>query len=274
MAVEPCAPDIFHKSISPMTKNKKSGQCCWPTPCTTAKFAIDESNRSGYSVWPMNTYNDTLQWNHRYTTAEEFANSLTHGLGVGLSIAALVILVTYSAVAGDAWRVVSFSIYGSCLILLYLASTFYHAVRTQKLKSIFRICDHTAIFLLIAGSYTPISLVTLRGAWGWTLFGLIWGFALMGIILEVFFIDRMKWLTVTTYLGMGWLVTIAIKPLIEALDTAALIWLAAGGLLYSGGVVFYLWKKLPYNHAIWHMFVLSGSICHFFAFYLYVLPSN
>jgi hemolysin III len=212
-----------------------------------------------------------LQTDRRYKAAEELASSLTHGIGAGLSVVALILLVTYSAIAGDAWRVVAFGIYGASLVLLYLSSMFYHAFSDPRLKRIFRVCDHIAIFLLIAGSYTPIALVSLRGAWGWTLFGLIWGLAVLGILLEVFFMDRFRWLTISVYLGMGWLVVIAGKPVAAALDVGALIWLAAGGLAYTGGVVFYLWKKLPYNHAVWHLFVMGGSACHFFAFWLYVI---
>ncbi len=211
------------------------------------------------------------QASERYTTGEEIANSLTHGIGAGLSVAALVVLVTFSAVAGDPWRVVSFSIYGACLVALYLASTFYHVFHSPRLKRIFRVFDHVAIFLLIAGTYTPVALVSLGGGWGWTLFGLIWGLAVFGILLEVFFMDRVRWLTMTVYLGMGWLVVVAGKPVAEALPLGALIWLGAGGLAYTGGVVFYLWEKLPYNHAIWHLFVLGGSACHFFGFLFYVL---
>jgi len=212
-----------------------------------------------------------LQTSRRYTSGEEFASSLTHGIGAGLSIVALAVLVIYSSLTGDAWRVVSFSIYGSCLVSLYLASTLYHAVRAPRLKRIFRVCDHVAIFLLIACSYTPITLVSLRGGWGWTLFGLIWGLAVFGILLEIFCMDRIRWLTISIYLGMGWLVVIAGKPVVEALDGGMLFWLGAGGLAYTGGVAFYLWKKLPYNHAIWHLFVMGGSACHFFGFWMYVL---
>jgi hemolysin III len=213
----------------------------------------------------------SLKASRLYTTGEEIASSVTHGIGAGLSVAALVVLVVGSAMGGDPWRVVSFSIFGACLVLLYLSSMLYHAFRAPRLKRIFRVFDHVAIFLLIAGSYTPITLVGLGGGWGWTLFGLIWGLAVFGILLEVFFMDRFKWLTVGVYLGMGWLVVIAIKPLVEALPVGALVWLAAGGLSYTGGVAFYLWEKLPYNHAIWHLFVMGGSACHFFGFLLYVL---
>ncbi len=208
----------------------------------------------------------------RYAPAEELANSLTHAIGALLGLVGLAVLVTSAGLQGDATRVVSFSIYGACLVLLYLASTLYHAVRSARLKRTFRVVDHAAIFLLIAGSYTPVTLVTLQGAWGWTLFGLIWGFALGGTVLEVFFMDRFRWLTIGAYVGMGWLVVIAAKPLVEAMPAGGLVWLAAGGVCYTGGVAFYVWKRLPFNHAIWHLFVLAGSVCHFLSFYFYVLP--
>lgn len=208
----------------------------------------------------------------RYAPSEELANCLTHAFGAILGAVGLAVLVTLAALQGDAVRVVSFSIYGTCLVLLYLASTLYHAARSARLKRIFRVLDHAAIFLLIAGSYTPVTLVTLQGGWGWTLFGLIWGFALGGIVLEVFFMDRYRWLTIGAYVGMGWLVVIAAGPLIESMPTGGLLWLAGGGLFYTGGVVFYVWKRLPFNHAIWHLFVLAGSVCHFLSFLLYVLP--
>ena len=209
---------------------------------------------------------------NRYTLTEEIANSVTHGIGAGLSIAALSILVTFAGLFGDAWRVVSFSIYGATLILLYLASTFYHSFQSPRLKGIFRVLDHSAIFLLIAGTYTPFTLVNLRGAWGWTLFGLIWGLAIFGILLEVFFMDRFKALTMVTYVGMGWLVVIAFKPLLSAFPVGGMVWLGVGGLTYTLGVIFYLWERMPFNHAVWHLFVLGGSVCHFFCMLFYVLP--
>ena len=210
----------------------------------------------------------------RYSRNEEIANSLTHGVGVGLSVAALALLVSYSVIAGDAWRIVSFGIYGTSLIALYLASTIYHAVSDPTRKRFYRILDHSAICFLIAGTYTPISLITLRGAWGWTLFGLIWGFAAAGIILSVFFVGRYQKLTVAIYIAMGWLAIIAIKPMLAAMPTGGMIWLGAGGGFYTGGVVFYVWKKLPFNHAIWHLFVLGGSACHFFCLWYHVLPQR
>lgn len=207
-----------------------------------------------------------------YTLNEEIANSLTHGIGTALSIAGLTVLVTLAGVFGDVWRVVSFSVYGASLVLLYLFSTLYHAFQNEKAKRIFRLFDHAAIYLLIAGSYTPFSLVTLRGPWGWTIFGLIWGCAIAGIVTMVFFMNAPKWVIASFYIIMGWLVVIAIKPLVAAMPTPGLWLIAAGGLAYTGGVAFYVWEKLPYNHAIWHMFVLGGSITHYFAMVLYVLP--
>ncbi len=207
-----------------------------------------------------------------YTAAEDLANSVTHGVGAALSVAALAILVTQSVLHGDTWRVVSFSIYGSSLVLLYLSSTLYHSFRSPRLKFFFKGLDHAAIFLLIAGSYTPFTLITLRGPWGWTIFGLIWGFALAGVIFESLFLGRFKRLVVVFYLGMGWMAVVAIKPLVEALPWGGIAWIAAGGLFYTFGVIFYVWRKLPYNHAIWHLFVLGGSVCHFFAMLYHVLP--
>jgi len=217
---------------------------------------------------------DAVVANNRYCFREEMANSITHGIGVGLSVAALSVLVTLAGRFGDAWHVVSFSIYGTTLVLLYLASTMYHSFRSPHMKRLFRVMDHAAIFLLIAGTYTPFTLVTLRGAWGWTLFGLVWTLALSGILLKVFFMNRFAILSVVLYIGMGWIVVVALKPLITALPTGGMIWLGAGGLAYTLGVAFYLWKALPFNHAIWHLFVLGGSVCQFLSILFYVLPMH
>ncbi|MBW2735961.1 MAG: hemolysin III family protein [Deltaproteobacteria bacterium] len=197
-----------------------------------------------------------------------------HGLGVLLGIAALAILVTFAALAGDAMRVVAFAIYGSSLVLLYLASTCYHAFSAPRVKRFFRILDHAAIYLLIAGTYTPVALVTLKGGWGWTLFGLVWGLAVLGIGATVFLVGRFKVLSLGIYIAMGWIVVIAGKPLIAAMPTGGLMWLFGGGLAYTGGAFVYASKRLPFNHAIWHLFVLLGSICHFFCILFYVLPRS
>ncbi len=209
-----------------------------------------------------------------YSLGEEIANSISHGIGASLGIAALAILVTIAAKAGDAWRVVSFSVYGTTLVFLFLASTFYHSFPWPRVKMIFKLLDHIAIYLLIAGTYTPFTLVNLRGAWGWSLFGVIWGLAILGVLKTVLIKKRLKVFSLALYISMGWLIVIAAKPLLALLPVGGLIWLGVGGLAYTIGVVFYLWKRLPYNHAIWHVFVLGGSICHFFGVLFYVGPMS
>lgn len=216
----------------------------------------------------------TIPSNKFYSLHEEIANSIIHGIGAGLSIAGLTILVVLGALYGNVWHIVSFSIYGSALILLYLASTLYHSFKKQKIKRVFRILDHAAIFVLIAGTYTPFMLVNLRGPWGWSLLGIIWGLAIMGIIFKLFFTERFERLSLLIYLLMGWLCLIAARQMLVEIPTGGLLWLISGGLLYTLGVLFYRWKNLPYSHAIWHLFVLGGSICHYFSILFYVLPSG
>jgi hemolysin III len=200
-----------------------------------------------------------------YTIGEEIANSITHGIGTALSIAALVLLVVFASMAGKPWQIVSFSIYGTSLIFLYLASTLYHSFQSPKVKKVFKILDHSAIYLLIAGTYTPFLLIAMRGGWGWSLFGVVWGLAVIGIVLKAIFVFRFKVFSIILYLTMGWLILISSGKLFSSVPASSIIWLITGGLLYSSGVIFYIWKKLTFNHAIWHIFVLSGSICHFFA---------
>lgn len=200
-----------------------------------------------------------------YSRGEEIANSLTHGLGLLLSIAGLAVLVTLAALRSDAWAVTACAIFGTSLVLLYASSTLYHSLRAPRLKQAVRVVDHGAIFMLIAGTYTPFMLVNIRGPWGWSLFGVVWALAVAGITLKIFFTGRFRLLSTLIYLFMGWIVLVAFKPLVEALSRPGLIMLFAGGLAYSLGTVFYLWKRLPYHHAVWHLFVLAGSICHFFA---------
>jgi len=204
------------------------------------------------------------------TLGEEIANSIIHGIGVGLSFAALVILVVLASRHSDAWRIVSFSIYGTTLILLYLSSTLYHSFVNSKIKRFFRILDHLTIYLLIAGSYTPITLVSMRGVWGWTLFGLIWGMAIAGIIVTIVFKEKIKPVMVLSYVAMGLLVVIAFKPMLLMLPQKMILWLFIGGACYILGIIFYLWKRLPYHHPIWHLFVLGGSISHFFGILFYL----
>ena len=210
----------------------------------------------------------------RYSVAEEIAHAITHGVGLLLSIAALAILVVFASLRGNAWHIVSSSIYGTTLVLLYTASTFYHALPSPRAKGVFRILDHAAIYLLIAGTYTPFTLVNLRGGWGWALFGVVWGLALFGIVLEAVAKQRVRILSLVLYLGLGWLVAVAVKPLLDSVAGGGLVLLLLGGLAYSGGVVFYSWHRLPYHHAVWHVFVMAGSACHFFAVLFYVIPGT
>lgn len=210
----------------------------------------------------------------RRINQEEFANALTHGLGLVLSLAGLAVLVFFALRSGTAWQIVSCSVYGITLVLLYAASTLYHSLSSSRWKRIFQVIDHSAIYLLIAGTYTPFTLVLLRGGWGWTLFGLVWIFSLAGILLKVFFLGRFPILSTALYLAMGWIVVIAAKPMLQRIPGPGLLWLLAGGLAYTLGVVFFAWRRMPFHHAVWHGFVLAGSVCHYFAVLLYVLPAR
>lgn len=207
-----------------------------------------------------------------YPRSEEIANRLTHGLGALLGVAGLVLLVVASVRHGDAWHVVSTAIFGTTLVLLYTTSTLYHSFAAERTRVLLRKFDHAAIFLLIAGTYTPFVLVTLRGPWGWSLFGVVWGLAVAGVALKFWFAGRFRVVSTLIYVAMGWLVLIAIRPLMAALPAGGLQLLVAGGLCYTGGAVFYLWKSLPYHHAIWHVCVLAGSGCHWAAVYFHVVP--
>lgn len=202
---------------------------------------------------------------------EEIASAITHGIGVALSIWGLVLLVMKAVEEGNAYHVVSFSIFGSALILVYLTSTLFHAIRARRVKKFFNLMDHAAIYFLIAGTYTPIMLGPLRGPWGWSIFGAIWGFAILGIIFKIFFIGRFRTLSAIFYVAMGWAIVVAIGPLLGTMPENGLWLLLAGGISYSGGVVFYLMKNMPYAHSIWHLFVLGGSLCHFLSIYHYVI---
>ncbi len=206
-----------------------------------------------------------------YPPQEEKLNILTHALGFLLSVAGLVLLVVHAARNGTAWHVVSFSIFGTSLILLYAASTIYHLSTTPQRRSRLRVVDHAAIYVLIAGTYTPFVLVTLNGALGWTLFGITWGLAVIGIILKLFFTGRYELLSTLMYVGMGWLIVFAISPLNASLPADGLFWLFLGGIAYTLGAVLYAIHKIPYNHALFHGFVLAGSASHFIAVYGYVL---
>lgn len=206
-----------------------------------------------------------------YSLAEELANSISHGLGAALSIVALTLMVLVSVSSGDGWKLTSAIVYGSSLVLLFLASTLYHAIVNPRAKHVLRLLDHCAIYLLIAGTYTPFLLISLRGAWGWTLFAVIWSLALFGIFFKVYFKHKYPKLSLFTYILMGWLIIVAISEMLAKVPSGAMWLLLAGGLVYTLGAIFYSWERIPYNHAIWHMFVLGGSTCHFLAVYIYVM---
>jgi hemolysin III len=208
----------------------------------------------------------------KYTRNEELANTITHGIGAILSVIGLFLLVNYAAQHGDAYHITSVTIFGATLILLYGMSTLYHWFEHPDLKRIFRILDHSCIYLLIAGSYTPFTLVTMRGPWGWTMLAVIWTLAIAGVIFKLFYTGHFDLISTGLYIGMGWIAVFSLKPLLESTPIGGLILLVVGGVLYTGGTAFYLWEKLPYNHAVWHGFVMGGSFCHFMAVYYYVLP--
>ena len=218
--------------------------------------------------------NNTLSQNYPgslYTLAEEIANAVTHGIGSILAIAGTVVLIVFSAFTHDPWKVVSASLYGSFLILLFLMSTLYHALVPKKAKYVFRIFDHSTIFLLIAGTYTPFTLVTLRGPVGWWLFGIIWGFAVLGVTLNAISLERFKTFSMICYLGMGWAILFALRPLLRALPGPGLLLLVLGGVMYTAGVYFYKKKGTKFMHAIWHLFVLAGAAFHYFCILLCVI---
>ena len=200
---------------------------------------------------------------YNQTVMEEIANSITHGLGFGLSVAGLTILVVLASMEGDPWRITSFAIYGSSLTILYLVSTLYHSLTHSRTKAIFRRLDHSAIYLLIAGTYTPVILISLRTTWVLYLLPIVWTMAIIGIYIKVFYIHRYERLSLAFYIVMGWMAIIAVKPLFNAIPIESFIWIIIGGACYTSGVVFYAWSRLPFNHTIWHGFVLIGSISHF-----------
>jgi len=209
-----------------------------------------------------------------YSLGEEIANSITHGLGAVLAVAGLAVLTGFSVLHGSAELVASCAIFGATLILLYTASTLYHAIPQPRAKRILRLLDHSAIFLLIAGTYTPFMLMSLDSALGTTLCILIWCIAAAGIAAQGKLIAKAKWVNAALYVAMGWVVVVAIKPLADSVPKGGLALLVGGGLAYTLGTVFYVWKKLPYHHAIWHVFVLAGSVLHFFAVLFYVIPES
>lgn len=206
-----------------------------------------------------------------YSFGEELAHAITHGLGILLSIIGLTVLVARASVYGDTRQVVAVSIFGATLVLMYTASTLYHSIPHPRAKRVLRVVDHSLIYFLIAGTYTPFTLVTLQGPWGWSLFGVTWGLAVAGVGFKVLATGRFEKLSLAIYLGMGWCAVAAIKPLLQNLELGGMVLMVAGGITYSGGVAFYVWERLRYHHAIWHLFVLGGSVLHFFAILFYVV---
>ncbi|HOJ68172.1 MAG TPA: hemolysin III family protein [Candidatus Hydrogenedentes bacterium] len=206
-----------------------------------------------------------------YSLPEEIANSLTHGVGAVLSAGFMAVLVYTAWRTGDPWRVAAALIFGLSLLFMYLASTLYHAVPSLSLKHLFRTLDHCAIYVLIAGTYTPFLLVSMRGTLGWTLFCLVWGLAVLGCAWKAFFVGRWDRLSTLLYVGMGWIVLVALKPAVMAIPPGAILLMLFGGLAYTGGVVFYVWDRLPFNHAVWHGFVLTGSALHAASVFAYVI---
>jgi len=207
-----------------------------------------------------------------YTEREELVNRCTHGLGALLSLAGAIALISLAAEQHDTYRFVSACIYAGAMIVFYSISTLYHSVRKPYIRYLFNILDHSSIYLMIAGSYTPFALVTLRGPVGWSLLAMVWGLGLVGAILKVFTVHRLPTLGPLIYLALGWSLLFAWKPLSAALAANGLVLLFAGGAAYTIGVIFYFWDRLPFNHAIWHLFVLTGSACHFYSIFYYVTP--
>lgn len=216
------------------------------------------------------------EWERPATPGEEVANSIVHIIGSHLG-AAMIALLIWAALASHvdvAWKIVSGSIFGATVILLYGVSSAYHAVTYKPAKDVLEVMDHMAIYFLIAGSYTPFALVSLRPdhpALGWTIFGIEWGATVIGVVFKIFTTGRFRYISTAAYIAMGWMALIAIVPLVRALSGLGTMWLALGGVLYTVGTIFYLWKSLPYHHPIWHVFVLAGSICHFFCILWYVM---
>ncbi|MEW4369199.1 PAQR family membrane homeostasis protein TrhA [Paenibacillus kandeliae] len=209
---------------------------------------------------------------HIYTRREEVANAITHGIGAALSVAALVLLIVFASLKGTPWHIVSFTIYGITMLLLYLCSTLVHSFNEGKVKDLFEIFDHSAIYLFIAGTYTPFMLLAVKGVLGWSIFGTVWGMAVLGCAFKAFFAKRFLFMSTIFYVLMGWLIVLAWAPLTAAMATGGIVLLVAGGIMYTLGTVFYVWRGFPFHHAVWHIFVLAGSVLHFFAVLFYLLP--
>ncbi len=203
---------------------------------------------------------------------EELVNAVTHGIGLALSVVGAVLLIVAAGWTRDAWVIVSCCVYAATLMCLYAASTMLHSVSSPRWTRPLEIIDHSCIYFLIAGTYTPVTLVSIRGGSGWTLFGLVWGLSFLGVLAKVLWFEHVRSLSTPLYVAIGLLAVIGFKPLLSALGTPGLLWLAAGGVAYISGIAFYAWRRLPFNHGIWHLFVMAGSLCHYVAIYYYVVP--
>lgn len=208
---------------------------------------------------------------HTYTKQEEIAHATTHGIGVLLSIAGLVLLIVYASLGGNPWQIVSVTIFGVSMLLMYLTSTIVHSLPEGKGKDLFQIFDHSSIYLFIAGTYTPILLVLLRDTTGWILFGVVWGIAISGIVFKIFFVKKFLILSTVFYVAMGWLIVFIWQPLTAIMHENGILLLIIGGLFYTVGTLFYVWRSFPYHHAVWHLFVIAGSAFHFFSVFYYVI---
>ncbi len=208
---------------------------------------------------------------HLFSKKEEIAHAITHGIGALLSICGLVLLIVFASFNGDPSLIISVTTFGVTMLLMYISSTLVHSLPNGKWKNIFLIIDHASIYVFIAGTYTPFLLIVINGKMGWTLFGVIWGIALAGIILKIFFVKKFIILSTLVYILMGWLIVLLWNPLVESIHPNGVFLLVSGGVIYTVGALFYVWKRIPYHHVIWHVFVLGGSICHFFTVFLYVI---
>ncbi|EKN70758.1 hemolysin III family channel protein [Neobacillus bataviensis LMG 21833] len=209
---------------------------------------------------------------HTFSKQEEVANSITHGIGAILSISALVILIVFSSLYGTAWHVVSFTIFGATMFILYMSSTLLHSFPEGKAKDVFEIFDHSSIYFFIAGTYTPFLLIVIKGTLGWSLFGIVWGLAIAGTVFKCFFVKKYLFTSTFLYVVMGWLIVFAWKPLVNNLSPEGMFYLVIGGAFYTLGAIFYVWRGFKYHHAVWHLFVMAGSVAHFFCILFFVLP--
>src|SRR5690625_4708171 len=215
---------------------------------------------------------DFLAKTHDFSKGEEIANAITHGIGAVLSIVGLIVLIVYASLYGSVWHIVSFTIFGSIMLILYMSSTMVHALPKGKAKDLFEIFDHSAIYLFIAGSYTPFTFLVIQGKLGWTMFGIVWGLAIVGTIFKAFFVKKFLFTSTILYIGMGWMVVLGWKQIVAGLPSNGLLLFVAGGIFYTVGAVFYMWRGFQYHHAVWHLFVMAGTASHFFCVLLYLLP--